>query len=311
MVMPNTYITLTSNRASGFYKLIGGVGPDVLWVYGLLTIDGIIVTQGGCGVTVWEDGKLVMNSCVISGNHDAFGGCVFVYPNGTFVLNGGRITNNEWCWYGGGVCVRSGTFIMTGGLIDNNTVYYNDIFRDNKVCYTDGGGVAVQYANCSFVMSGGEISRNTAKNGGGVYVGNGAFFEMSGGKISDNKANGEGGGVAVYGSFSMADGSITDNVAKEDGGVYVWYGGSFSRSGGVISGNIEGDVNLPDYNNGSSDGNSADSNGQGNLSDDEYGSLNWDMVLNCIIVIAVAVGVIVAILLFVSKTKLKFIEEKK
>ena len=86
-----------------------------------------------------------------------------------FNLYGGTITGNT-ATSGGGVHVRrivwygSSEFYMYGGSITNNTV------DSNNASYGTGGGVYVSWTS-KFVMSGGEISGNTAnKFGGGVYA---------------------------------------------------------------------------------------------------------------------------------------------
>ena len=95
-------------------------------------------------------------------------------------------------------------------------------------------------------MSGGEITGNTAENGGGVYVNNYGSFTISGdAKITTNTAVSIGGGVYVDGTFTMSGGSITGNRVSSSasgsgygGGVYVGgYGnGTFNMSGGSIGG---------------------------------------------------------------------------
>ena len=75
--------------------------------------------------------------------------------------------------------------------------------KDNKTD-SDGGGVFVDKGG-SFIMDGGEISGNTARNGGGVYC-NGSFL-MTGGMISGNTAhNGDAVYVGKDGNFTKAAG---------------------------------------------------------------------------------------------------------
>jgi len=102
-------------------------------------------------------------------------------------------------------------------------------------------------------MTGGTIKGNIAtENGGGVYVGgsyNGGYpiygqFTMSGGEISGNKAK-KGGGVYSQGEFTMSSGTITKNTANSDGKAVMlehyfnWDGGEIKDnqgSGSVIGG---------------------------------------------------------------------------
>ena len=46
-------------------------------------------------------------------------------------------------------------------------------------------------------MSGGQISGNKARYGGGIYAENGSTVTLSGGRIADNQA-GDGGGVYLW-----------------------------------------------------------------------------------------------------------------
>jgi predicted outer membrane repeat protein len=80
-------------------------------------------------------------------------------------------------------------------------------------------------------MNGGEISRNKAKNGGGLN----ADLIMNGGKIINNTAIGNGGGV--HAPIIMNNGEISGNTAGEDGGgITDWSHGSIIN-GGIISNN--------------------------------------------------------------------------
>ncbi|MDR3001909.1 MAG: ankyrin repeat domain-containing protein [Fibromonadaceae bacterium] len=142
---------------------------------------------------------------------------------------------------GGGVDVNNnGSFVMKGGEISRNVV-------SGFSC--GGGGVSV---DGSFTMEGGKIFSNGANaifGGGGVYV-NGNFT-MKGGEIFGNIASpgcGGGGGLYVTGNFTMEDGKIFGNVVGESGGgVTIAIGengkGSFIKTGGTIYG-LTGDNNA-------------------------------------------------------------------
>jgi hypothetical protein len=100
-----------------------------------------------------------------------------------------------------------------------------------------GGGVRVNHDGW-FIMNGGEISGNIARNsgGGGVFVASGSVFEMRGGAISGNESGLEGGGVHVAngGTFNMHAGVFTGNRGRFGGGVHN--AGNFRISNGVIHG---------------------------------------------------------------------------
>jgi hypothetical protein len=94
----------------------------------------------------------------------------------------------------------------------------------------------------TFTMYDGEISENTAPDGGGVHVNENGTFTMYDGEISGNEAS-TGGGVFVgeNGTFTMDDGEISGNEAFAGGGVWIGDNGTASMRGGEISGNTTGD----------------------------------------------------------------------
>ncbi len=118
-------ITLTSNKASKYYKLIGTPFFCTIEVEagGVLRLDGIVVTHAngdfGMGLYVHEEGRLVMYSGEISGNnagqhydeigyaYEAQGGGVI--NRGTFEMYDGVISNNNVHLYGsaGGVIIAT------------------------------------------------------------------------------------------------------------------------------------------------------------------------------------------------------------
>ena len=101
-------------------------------------------------------------------------------------------------------------------------------------------------------MSGGQISGNKARHGGGIYGENGSTVTLSGGRIADNQA-GDGGGVYLWGSDLKMDRTEPDgqpcviekNTATADtlndvygqgGGVYLGDGRALLGKG-TIQGN--------------------------------------------------------------------------
>jgi hypothetical protein len=106
----------------------------------------------------------------------------------------------------------------------------------------------VYIANGMFMMSGGEISRNTALTGGGVQVYSGTFT-MSDGTISGNMAtygdgvSTSGGGVYIaIGTFEMSGGEISGNTGSPGGGVCVATGTFTKQGGGTIYGSDASDA---------------------------------------------------------------------
>jgi hypothetical protein len=155
-------ITIVSNRANGFYKLIGAKDLST--------------------ITVDDGGVLRLKGVIVTHDNGDRGRGVYVKPGGTFVLIDGEISGNNDYGAGGGVDNR-GTFIMSGGKICHNIVYSRPSSRNGGEDRR-GGGV---YNIGTVEMSGGKIFANTAYCGGGIY--NAGNFTMSGGTINSNTAN--------------------------------------------------------------------------------------------------------------------------
>jgi fibronectin type 3 domain-containing protein len=163
----------------------------------------VSLAGNGALFTVNSGATLVLDSDVtLKGHSSNTASLVYVNPDGNLVLkDGAKISGNTVVAVaaaGGGVFVRSGTFTMSGG----------------------------------------EISGNTASEGGGVNLNSTATFTMSGGTISGNTVSGSyGGGVLVNGgTFTMSDGAISGNTAPYSGGVSVMDGTFIKQAGGIIYG---------------------------------------------------------------------------
>ncbi len=143
----------------------------------------------------------------ISGNTAEGIASVYV-DSSTFNMNGGKIADNKSANSGAGVFVtgKTSVFTMTGGAISGN--------QSGKAA----GGVLLQ-GRATMKMTGGEIVKNSASHGAGVYVSYTASFRMEGGAISNNKATASGGGLYLLGSTAkLAGGKISGNYAKSSGG---------------------------------------------------------------------------------------------
>jgi len=281
-ISANTDITLTSNRAMGYYKILRYITVES---DGVLRLDGVIITNepagGAGGVSVARGGLLVMYRGEISGN--AIAGSLDPFTHA----------------YGGGVC-NFGVFEMYSGKISGNKAIdgegVGDIFMGNFVGY--GGGVA-NYG--TFKMFGGEISGNTARYGGGVYNLGEGVFEMSGGEICNNQASSRGGGVYNNGAFSWSGGIISGNTASKYNDVYP----------ADSSGSSNGSESSNDGNGGGSGSNGSESSNDGNNSGSSIGdgfSLR-DMVIMCGGVAILLVVIIGVVLLFASKKEIKIMEK--
>jgi hypothetical protein len=126
----------------------------------------------------------------------------------------------------------------------------------------DGGGIRIT-GNSKVKFSGGSITGNSARSGGGVFVGEGSSdmseFSLMGGSINGNTAVGTatalaslagGGGVCVNGNatFWLGSGTVSNNTTAGSGGGVLVRGvvrgytsadenSGFLMSGGSVSGN--------------------------------------------------------------------------
>ncbi|MFR5868837.1 MAG: InlB B-repeat-containing protein [Acutalibacteraceae bacterium] len=115
---------------------------------------------------------------------------------------------------GGAVYIESGTFTITGGAVSGNSA-------------KNGGGIFAG-EDGKVVLNGGAVSNNQAEYGGGVYTGAGTWFKLNGGEIINNTATENGGGVYCRNMYNQNDGrcqfyggSISGNSAKNGGGAYA------------------------------------------------------------------------------------------
>jgi hypothetical protein len=220
---------------------VSGLSPGIDVVYiltpgsELMTGKTVSNTSGPVRVTIDGGGRAVTlngsGALIVVGNN-----VTLAFRNITLKGRGVGVDNNN-------ALVR----VASGGRLELETGA--KITGNKNTSFFSGGGVYVDSSG-TFIMSGGEITGNTASasasyshSGGGVYV-DGGTFTMSGGEITGNTASGpnsdSGGGVYVYrsGTFTMSGGEITDNTASSSGsnsfsggGVYV-DGGTFTKTGG-------------------------------------------------------------------------------
>lgn len=211
-------------------------------------------TSDGGGVYI-SGGKFQQDNGSISSNvSEADGGGVCIVNGGSFTMAGGSITANGKqnstikTENGGGVYLNGGNFVLENGTISGNGAIEN------------GGGVFLTGENCRYELKKGDITGNSAGNGGGVYLEKGLFIlgntvNLQDGNISSNAATFGGGvyiGSADNGSVAPADdalnteptegfimrgGTITSNTTVNDGGGIYLNGGSFLMNNGNIVGN--------------------------------------------------------------------------
>jgi len=194
-------------------------------------------TSAGGGIYVSTGTTLNMTGGVISGNisHNGTawknGGGMYLLAS-TANISGGKITGNKAA-NGGAISMGlSGTRYPTLKISDNALITGN-------TADTNGGAIFATGEGTNVTMTGGEISKNSAKNGGGIITQTKSSFTLTGGKFTGNTAT-TGGGGAIYIStnthFTMTGGSVTGNSApKNDGGGVYLYRSYATFKGGSIS----------------------------------------------------------------------------
>ena len=225
--------TISGNKANGdgggVRVLVGSIDMSG----GLISDNTAGVDGGGvyieCGWNSSRSQSFDMSGGTITANRAGKGDGGGVYANVDMTMSGGTISNNTAGADGGGAYVGERCdFIMKGeSAITGNSVNTFD---------GDGGGVCVIG---SIEMSGGTISKNSAVDGGGVYLYSSAF-RMTGGAINENVAIQDGGGINANrdSEFTLSGGSISVNETTDgDSGGVLFTGKSFTMSGGDISGN--------------------------------------------------------------------------
>lgn len=221
-------------RASAFLT-VGSLSykeKGELNIYDGVTITGLQGVPGQPGSTILvENGVFNMYGGKINGNTKdsaiPIAGTIAHYNPGVanitaeINLYGGEITGNTQkystsAYYAGAVMMivagnpagSSAAFRMTGGTIADN-----DSSTRGKA-----GGVNLYGSAVHGTISGGQIDRNTAYEGGGICVGNGATLDITGGSCTGNKAlDGAGIYIGRDAKVNLKNYRIADNVAENDG----------------------------------------------------------------------------------------------
>ena len=255
-------------RASAFLT-VGSLSykeKGELNIYDGVAITGLQGVPGQPGSTVLvENGVFNMYGGKTSGNTKdsaiPIAGTIAHYNPGVanitaeINLHGGEITGNTQkystsAYYAGAVMMivagnpagSSAAFRMTGGTIADN-----DSSTRGKA-----GGVHLYGSAVHGTISGGQIDRNTAYEGGAIYVGNGATLDITGGSCTGNKAlDGAGIYIGRDAKVNLKNYRIADNVAGNDlipgngGGIYVYSNVDVTLEACEISGNTAIDKNSP------------------------------------------------------------------
>ena len=190
-----------------------------------LSYQGSVNYAQGAGVLV-SNGAFVMNGGTIRNNtsqHQGGGVCVFAdVKTGSFEMNGGTLEGNTASKYGGAVYVSlKSSFTQNGGTVKNNQA------PQGSAVYLMGGTLGT----ADFIMSGGAMTGNGNENTIGTILAMGeSSVTLKNGEISGNTA--KQGGALFFSSRSSDDsglltiegGTVTNNTAVSAGGG-IYYGG--------------------------------------------------------------------------------------
>ena len=240
LILTNTDFTenTAANGGGGAVILVSG---SALQLKGGLFENNICTGNNGGGVYVSTNGSMTMENATFRNNTGlAHGGGIYLLgasltvESGTFT--GNRANDGAAIAGRGGVRTVDGqevrdvksTFIMNGGTITGN------------IAKNSGGGVLINGIGSAFTMNGGEITGNTTANGGGVIAQTEAVIYLNDGKITENKATAAAGGVYVSytAALVMNGGTISNNQAgtSRGGGIFL-YGGNAELKGGTVENN--------------------------------------------------------------------------
>lgn len=230
---------------------------------------GISQEAGGCVIDINSNGVLIKNNQAIA-NEGIVGGITangqgggILIEKGTFRMSTGKILNNYASRNGGGVSCYVSRLIgdvtaeITGGEISGNSagisgggidLYADKVFDPSNPQPTetkdDNGPNGLN--DVVVTLTNGILHSNSAKNGGGIYVGinsdnstaemtiSSSYTEST---IYGNTATGNGGAIGLnHGTVTVESGNFSNNTAENGGAIYLG-DGDMSMNNIFIHGN--------------------------------------------------------------------------
>ncbi len=196
--------TITNNESKcggGLYVENGDIN---ITTKATISNNNATATSGG-GIYSTGTGDITIADAEIASNTaEETGGGIFL-SGGALGITKGTISNNSAGTYGGGVHAESTsavTITLAGAEFKNNTA---------TNC---GGGISIK--GPVTLNTSGTIESNTANNGGGIYLTDGATMNFKDGMICNNKATGETGTA-----FTTAYLKTASELYGVGGGVFV------------------------------------------------------------------------------------------
>jgi len=216
------------------------------------TNGGAVLSQTSAVIQL-KSGKISDNTA--SGN----GGGIYVSTGTTLNMTGGSLSGNTASGNGGGVYLLAGTANLSGGTVESNKAAngaatflspsgtrYPTLTISGEVLITGnstpgaGGAVSATGEGTVVNMTGGTVSKNAAKNGGGIIMQTKSTLNLSGGKITDNTCTSAGAGVYISTKafIVMTGGSIDGNTSAGDCGGICMLRSTGTFKGGSVSNNV-------------------------------------------------------------------------
>ncbi|MGX9727492.1 MAG: choice-of-anchor Q domain-containing protein [Candidatus Electronema sp. VV] len=241
-----------SNKASlggGIYNIGDGGGNNEV---GVVIVDessnihsntaydtggGIYSIQGG------NKAVTVKNSSSISSNTAGAGGGGIYSSGGAVTVDKSSIASNSAGNTGAGLYINGGTLTLTDSTVEYNAESGNM-----------GGGLAA--AASVVTVSRSTFYANSAKNGAGLAVINGATATLNNSTISYNTATAMGGGIFTASSatfVTLNNTTVSQNTADPSwggGGIMVSNIAQATLNHSIVSGNSAGEICNEVYNNG-------------------------------------------------------------
>lgn len=294
----NNYFGGGATIGPGTFHMYGGTITDCGVNGGSTCFGGGVAAIGGGKFIM--DGGLITNCYVKNAYHgdngytgggkiNGAGGGVVVVSGGSFEMNGGEISNCESDFGGGAaLLISSGEYMNNKrtygeyfGYTQNIITINNGTIKDNSAAFLGGGVFSSGYyytsqtaicannppigynAKTGTYINGGNISENSASEGGGVFVSAMKTTDtqktlIHNATISKNTAE-QGAGIEAVLDWLQADidgCTITDNIASANGGGIMLQGNVESNGtqlkNSVITGNKSGDRGAGVYYDGDS-----------------------------------------------------------
>jgi predicted outer membrane repeat protein len=196
---------VSSNQATAVHASGGGIylGDYSAFTMGEeVTISDNTASNEGGGICVsgsTYSADLNMLGGTVSGNSAKLGGGISTTGSGDFVVSGGKISGNSASENGGGIYI---SYSYTRDV--EKSIANCDISGNTAASY--GGGIFIEGDSfISVILSGDSIRRNTAMDGGGVYVDSLKDLSLSGQLfLNGNTISGRGPNLYLHSAQAMS-----------------------------------------------------------------------------------------------------------